>query len=287
MQCTLCPLKCGADREKQAGRCGVKGLSIAKYYLHPYEEPPICHTNGAGAVFFCGCSLRCVFCQNYEVSRARRGKAVSPRELAQIFRGLEEAGADSLDLVTGDHVADRLAEALSYYKPNIPVVFNSGGYISLRAIELLEPFIDIWMPDCKFFSKELSKRYTGRADYFEVASAALSRMAKKPALWDGNKLLTGIMVRHLVLPGCTSDSLKILDFLKDILPADAPLSIMRQYTPMGEIEGFPELQRKITAREYRRVVDYALALGFTRIYTQGKESASASFVPVWDDALND
>lgn len=282
MQCTLCPVKCGADREKQAGRCGARGLAVAKYYLHPFEEPPICHTNGAGAVFFCGCSLRCVFCQNYEVSRAERGKEVSPKELAGIFRELEEAGADCLDLVTGDHVADRLAETLSLYKPKIPVVFNSGGYISLAALELLEPHIDIWMPDLKFFSPELSKRYAGREDYFEVASAAISRMAKKPAVWDGKKLLSGIMVRHLVLPSCTSDSLRIVDFLKGVLPEDAPLSLMRQYTPMGSIEGFPELQRKITAREYRRVVDYALSLGFSNLYTQGKESADVRFVPDWD-----
>lgn len=282
MRCTLCPLKCGADREKAAGRCGVKGLTVAKYYLHPFEEPPICHTNGAGAVFFGGCSLRCVFCQNYEVSRAERGKAVSPQELAEIFRELEEAGADCIDLVTGDHVADRLAETLSLYKPNIPVVFNSGGYISMRAMDLLEPFVDIWMPDCKFFSKKLSKRYTGRENYFEVASAAIARMAKKPVRWDGNRLLSGIMVRHLVLPGCTSDSLKILDFLKGVLPEGAPLSLMRQYTPMGNIEDFPELQRKVTSREYRRVVGYALSLGFSNLYTQGKESAERAFVPDWD-----
>ncbi len=282
MCCTLCPLKCGVDREKAAGRCGVKGLSIAKYYLHPYEEPPICHTNGAGAVFFCGCSLRCVFCQNFEVSRAERGKAVLPRELAQIFRELEEAGADCIDLVTGDHVADRLAETLSLYKPKIPVVFNSGGYISMRALELLEPFVDIWMPDCKFVSRELSKRYTGREDYFEVASAAIQRMANKPLLWDGNRLLSGIMVRHLVLPGCTSDSLNVLAFLKGVLPDGAPLSLMRQYTPMGKIEGFPELQRRVTAREYSRVLNCALSLGFSNLFTQGKESAEASFVPHWD-----
>ncbi len=282
MRCTLCPLKCGADREIQAGRCGVKGLKVAKYYLHPFEEPPICHTNGAGAVFFCGCSLRCVFCQNYEVSRAQRGKEVTPEELAQIFRELEEAGADCIDLVTGDHVADRLAETLSLYKPNIPVVFNSGGYISMRAIELLEPYVDVWMPDCKFFSGELSKRYTGREDYFEVASAAIEHMAKKPVIWDGNRLMSGIMVRHLVLPGCTSDSLKVLDFLKGILPDDAPLSLMRQYTPMGEIEGFPELQRRVTVREYHRVLDYALSLGFSNLFTQGRESAEKKFIPHWD-----
>ncbi len=283
MQCTLCPLSCGADREKAAGRCGVKGLTVAKYYLHPYEEPPICHTNGAGAVFFGGCSLRCVFCQNYELSRAERGKAVSPKELAEIFRRLEEMGADTLDLVTPDHVSNLVAEALSYYRPKIPVVYNTGGYCKAEALKEIDPFVDVYLPDLKFFSPALSKRYTGRADYFEYASEALRFMAKKPLVrGEKGELLSGILVRHLVLPACTFDSLRVLDFLKEVLPAGAPLSLMRQYTPMGEISGMPELARRVTAREYRRVVDYAGTLGFSEIYTQGKESASAEFIPKWD-----
>ena len=283
MECRLCPVQCGADREKTFGRCGVKGLTVAKYYLHPFEEPPISHKNGSGTVFFGGCSLRCVFCQNYEVSRAKRGKSVTPKELIKIFRELEEMGADNINLVTPDHVSDLIAEALALYRPSVPVVYNSSGYALVPALERIDPLIDVYLPDLKFCSPALSERYTGRKDYFERASEAVAFMAKKPVSYDKTgKMLSGCIVRHLVLPMCTSDSLKVLDFLKGVLPGDVPLSLMRQYTPMGEIEGFPELARPITAREYRRVLDYAEALGFETVFTQEKESAKKAFIPSWD-----
>ncbi len=282
MQCTLCPVECGADREKRAGRCGVKGLSVAKYYLHPYEEPPISYLRGSGTVFFGGCSLKCAFCQNYEVSRARRGKELTPKELAEIFIQLENLGAENVNLVTPDHVSDLIAEALAYRKPNIPVVYNSGGYAKVGALERIAPYVDVWLPDVKFFSPALSARYTGREDYFRYASEAVAFMAQKKPAWAGGKMLSGILVRHLVMPACSSDSLRILDFLKKTLPDGAPVSLMRQYTPMGEIANFPELNRKITAREYGRVVDYAQSLGFTNLYTQDKSSAETAFIPQWD-----
>lgn len=282
MECRLCPVQCGADREKTAGRCGVKGLTVAKYYLHPFEEPPISYANGSGTVFFGGCSLRCVFCQNYELSRALRGKCVTPKELSEIFKTLENMGADNINLVTPDHVSMLVAEALSIYKPKIPVVYNSAGYCLTSALQEIDPYIDVYLPDFKFFSPEIAKRYTGREDYPSRAREAIAFMAKKPVAWRDGKLLTGILVRHLVLPMCASDSLRVLDFLKTALPENAPISLMRQYTPLGETADFPELQRKITAREYRRVVDYAIDLGFAAIYTQDKESADKTFVPQWD-----
>ena len=283
MECRLCPVACGADREKAPGRCGVKGLTVAKYYLHPYEEPPISHRNGSGTVFFGGCSLRCVFCQNYEVSRARRGKEVSPKELSDIFAQLEEMGADNINLVTPDHVSDLILEALALRRPKIPVVYNSSGYALVPALERIDPYIDVYLPDLKFCSPALSERYTGRRDYFERAGEAVAFMAKKPVSYDETgRMLSGCIVRHLVLPMCTSDSLKVLDFLKETLPKEVPLSLMRQYTPMGEIAGFPELNRPITAREYRRVLDHAEALGFETLFTQEKESAQKAFIPTWD-----
>lgn len=283
MQCTLCPVSCGADRDKNTGACGAKGLTVAKYYLHPFEEPCISHKNGSGTVFFGGCGLRCVFCQNYELSRAQRGKAVTQKELADIFRTLEYMGADNISLVTPDHVAHLIQEALDLYKPRIPVVYNSSGYCKVSALERIAPYIDVWLPDLKFFSPELAARYTGRRDYFEYASKAIEFMAQKPVVRDENgKLLSGLLVRHLVLPSCTSDSKRVLEFLRGALPENVPLSLMRQYTPMGDIEGFPELNRRVTDREYARVLDYAGALGFQNIYTQERESAERAFIPAWD-----
>lgn len=281
MQCTLCPIACGADRSVRAGACGVKGLTVAKYYLHPFEEPPVSYANGSGTVFFGGCSLRCVFCQNYELSRAVRGKEVTPAQLADIFRTLEEMGADNVNLVTPDHVSDLIAEALSLYKPHIPVVYNSGGYCKTDALERIAPYIDVWLPDLKFCSPDLAERYTGRRDYFDYASRAVDFMAQKGAVWQEGKLLSGLLVRHLVMPSCTSDSLHVLDFLHRTLPPHTPVSLMRQYTPMGH-SALPELQRTLTAREYRRVTDYALALGFDPLYTQEKESAGRAYIPDWD-----
>ena len=281
MQCTLCPIACGADRSVRAGACGVKGLTVAKYYLHPFEEPPVSYANGSGTVFFGGCSLRCVFCQNYELSRAVRGKEVTPAQLADIFRELEGMGADNINLVTPDHVSDLIAEALSLYKPHIPVVYNSGGYCKTDALERIAPYIDVWLPDLKFCSPDLAERYTGRRDYFDYASRAVAFMAQKGAVWQEGKLLSGLLVRHLVMPSCTSDSLHVLDFLHRTLPPHTPVSLMRQYTPMGH-SALPELQRTLTAREYRRVTDYALALGFDPLYTQEKESAGRAYIPDWD-----
>ncbi len=281
--CTLCPVACGADRDNNVGRCGVKGLSIAKFYLHPFEEPPISHKNGSGTIFFGGCHLRCVFCQNYKVSRAQRGKTVTPRELCDIFRQLEDMGADNVNLVTPDHVSHLIGEALAIYKPAIPVVYNSSGYCKIESLKEIDKYVDVYLPDLKFYSSELSKRYTGRADYFDYASKALEFMAKKPIRWkDDGKLLSGLLVRHLVMPMGIADSYKILDYLHETLSPSTPLSLMRQYVPMGEIENYPELNRKLTSREYRRVTDYALALGFENLFLQEKESAEKKFIPEWD-----
>ncbi len=282
-QCTLCPVQCGADRKINAGACGVKRISVAKYCLHAFEEPALSPNKKSGAIFFGGCSLRCVFCQNYELSRAERGKEIRPKELAEIFISLEEAGAENIDLVTPDHLVPMIAEALSIHRPNVPVVYNSSGYCKTETLREIDPYIDVYMPDLKFFSPELAERYTGKKDYFKYASQAINFMAKKPVLFENGQMKSGILVRHLILPCCTSDSVKVLDFLKSVLPANAPVSLMRQYTPMGDTEKYPELQRTLTDREYRRVKEYALSLGFSVLYTQDKSSADRSFIPDWDE----
>ena len=282
--CTLCPVECGADRTKQAGACGAKGMKIAKYYLHPFEEPCISFQKGSGTIFFTGCSLRCVFCQNYELSRATRGKEITPQELANIFLELENQGAENISLVTAAQFIPHLVAAFRIYRPKIPVVYNSSGYEKLSSLQLIDPYIDIYLPDLKFYSPALSKRYTGKEDYFDVASQALAFMAKKPHIMrEDGKMLSGLIVRHLVMPLGTSDSKQIVRWFASHMPHCAFLSLMSQYTPYGDTGKYPELGRRITQREYNAVLDEAFALGLgDRLFAQERSSASEQFIPDWD-----
>lgn len=282
MNCALCPVSCGADRERQAGCCGVKGIKIAKYYLHPFEEPIISFKNGSGCVFFCGCSLRCVFCQNWELSRNQRGREISPKELADVFRELEDKGADNINLVTPTHYVDKIAEAFAIYRPKIPVVYNTHGYEKISTLEIADTFTDIYLPDLKFIDPFLAERYTGRADYPDYALPAVEFMAQKPKKLSGDgKLLSGCIVRHLMLPLASYDSVKVVEFVAG-LPEDTYFSLMRQYTPFGEADKFPELKRKVTAREYDKVLNRVRELGLTNVFLQDEESAETSFIPKWD-----
>ena len=282
--CTLCPVECGANRLTGVGACGVSGLHIAKYYLHPFEEPCISFKKGSGTVFFTGCNLRCVFCQNYDVSRAKRGKAITAQELADVFKALEDMGAENVSLVTPSHLIPYLVPAFEIYKPQIPVVYNSGGYEKTDALKRIEPYVDIWLPDLKFYSSALSKRYLGKEDYFDYASEAVSFMANsKPLKMTAEgKMLSGCIVRHLVMPLCTSDSKSVLKWFARELPKDTYLSLMSQYTPFGKIEGLSELSRSVTAREYDAVVDAALSLGIENLFLQERDSSGKKYIPEWD-----
>lgn len=283
--CTLCPVACGANRLERAGACGATGLRIAKYYLHPFEEPCISFKNGSGTIFFTGCNLRCAFCQNYEVSRAKRGKALTPNELADIFKELENMGAENVSLVTPSHLIPYLVRAFEIYKPKIPVVYNTGSYEKIDALKAIDPYIDIYLPDMKFYSPTLSKRYLGKEDYFEHASQAIEFMAKSKslAITEDGKMLSGCIVRHLVMPLCTSDSKALLKWFNATLPPSTYLSLMSQYTPFGDIEGFKELSRPITAREYNAVIDTAIELGLeNRLFMQERNSSNEKYIPQWD-----
>lgn len=281
--CKLCPTECGANRITGVGACGVSGLRIAKYYLHPFEEPCISFKNGSGTIFFSGCNLRCPFCQNYEVSRANRGKEITPTELADIFKKLEDMGAENVSLVTPAHFVAHLAEAFRIYKPSIPVVYNTGSYEKVETLKRIDEYVDIYLPDMKFYSPSLSQRYLGKPDYFDVASAAIAFMANKPLrMTEEGKMLSGVIVRHLVMPLCTSDSKHILKWFASELPKDTYLSLMSQYTPFGKIEAFPELSRKITAREYNAVIDTASELGIDNLFLQERESSDTQYIPQWD-----
>ena len=274
---------CGAARDKTTGKCGVTNeIKIAKYYLHRYEEPIISGENGAGTVFFCGCSLQCAFCQNYEVSRNERGKTVTVKELAEIFKRLEEDGAATIDLVTPTQYSLQIAEALDIYKPKIPVVYNTHGYERTEVLEIIDKYVDIYLPDLKYFSPSRAKRYCGKENYFDVAFKAVEFMIKhKKAIEENGKLRQGVIVRHLVLPENLDETVKILTALRQII-GDAYLSLMSQYTPFGNIDGLKELQRKITRRESARAVSTAENLGFEKVFLQEFSSQSEKFIPDWD-----
>ncbi|MBQ8135901.1 MAG: radical SAM protein, partial [Clostridia bacterium] len=249
-----------------------------------WEEPCISGTDGrgTGAVFFSGCTLKCAFCQNMRISREGWGKEISVRRLADIFRSLEDEGAHSLDLVTGTQFIPSILNALDLAKPSIPVVWNSGGYEKAETLKLLDGYVQVYLPDLKHVSARLSRLCAGAEDYFQNAGEALLEMRRQVGenvVDEDGILQRGMLVRHLILPGCTTDSIAVLSFLHETLP-DVPVSVMRQYMPVSwcHIRG---LDRKITDREYERVLSAAQALG-VKGYMQGKESAVESFVPSFD-----
>ena len=281
-RCTLCPVECGANRLTGVGACGVSSLRIAKYYLHPFEEPCISFRNGSGTIFFCGCNLRCVYCQNYEVSRAQQGKEITPFQLADIFKELEDMGAENISLVTPSHLVPYLVHAFEIYKPKIPVVYNTSAYEKIDTLRLIDEYVDIYLPDMKFYSPALSKRYLGKENYFEYADKAIRFMCQKPLnVTPEGKMLSGTIVRHLVMPLCVADSKAVLRWFTT-LPDTAYLSLMSQYTPFGNVEKFPELQRPITQREYETVSEYALSLDIARLFLQQRNSSSKQYIPSWD-----
>ncbi len=283
MLCNLCPNSCKVDRSNSIGACGVDDkIKIAKYYLHKFEEPFISGKNGSGTIFFCGCSLKCVFCQNYDLSRNNRGKQISVLELAEIFKALEKMGAENVNLVTPTHYVDKIIDAFNIYKPNIPIVYNTHGYENLETLKKIDDYVDVYLPDVKYFSPLVSKRYTGKENYFEFTSKAVDFMMNKPLkLSTDGKILSGVVVRHLALPQNISDSKKILDWYsqyKDI----SYINIMSQYTPFGNVKDFPELNRRLTKREYDSLIEYAISLDINNAFYQKFESQSTEYIPQWD-----
>ena len=289
-KCTLCPRNCGADRNhKQTGVCGVTSqLRVARAALHYWEEPCISGTNGSGAVFFSGCALHCVFCQNEPIAQGSAGIDISPQRLAEIFLELQEKGANNINLVTPTHFVVQIAQAIKKARRNgliIPIVYNTGSYENIETLKLLDGLIDIYLPDMKYMDSSLSLKYSNAKDYFDVASKALDEMFKqvgKPVFDKRGIMKRGMIVRHLILPGMTYDSKNVIKYLYETFKDDIYISIMNQYTPLKQVEKYPEINRKVTDKEYDEVVDYAIELGVVNGFIQEGETASESFIPEFD-----
>lgn len=286
MKCNLCPRGCNADRQKQKGRCGVPDeILLARASIHLWEEPPVSGTSGSGTVFFSGCNLGCVYCQNYEISHEAKGRAVTEERLGEIFRELTAKGVHNINLVNPTHYAHKIKSILSKEKPSVPVVYNSSGYERVSTLKGLEGLVDIYLPDLKYISPDRSEKYSDAADYFDFASKALIEMKRQcpENIFDGNGIMQkGMIVRHLVLPQNTNQSIKILEWIRDNLGTATLISLMSQYTPCGQADKYKELTRKITAREYEKVVSAAEEMGFKNIFTQDYASASENFIPDFD-----
>lgn len=293
--CFLCPRKCGARRKNgELGACGMGSeMRIARIALHRFEEPPISGEVGSGTVFFCGCSLRCVFCQNKDISRGEiEGKVYSPSALADAIRALEASGAANINLVTPTHFADRIIEALEKVKPSlsIPVLYNTSGYESVQTLRRFQGLVDIYMPDFKYMSSDNATLYSSAPDYPDVAIAALREMYRQVGACrygDDGMLLRGMLVRHLVLPGCRKDSIEVLRTLAEILPKeDILVSIMSQYTPDFAMDcSYKNLRRRLTRFEYESVTDYAAKLGING-FIQELSSAKKDFTPDFSESNN-
>lgn len=289
MVCSLCPRKCGVDREISHGYCGAGSeAKVARAELHMWEEPCISGKNGSGTVFFSGCNLRCVYCQNYEISRQNNGagKEISDKKLSEVFLRLQEQHANNINLVTPTPYVPNIINALDMVKDklHIPTVYNCGGYESVETLKMLDGYIDIYMPDFKYCDSETAKKYSEAPDYPETVTKALEEMHRqtKGLEWNGDLLKKGLIVRHLVLPYQRKQSMKILGLLKETVPQkDMLLSLMSQFTPTPECKNYPEIDRRITTFEYNSVCDYARELDFNG-YFQERESAQSTYIPQWN-----
>ena len=285
-QCELCPRRCKADRLNGRGACGSGALvRAARAALHFGEEPCISGKEGSGTVFFSGCSLRCAFCQNQVISQEGYGRDLTARELAEVFRRLEDAGANNLNLVTGTHFAEQIAEALCIYRPKIPVLWNSSGYERPETVRMLSEFVDVWLPDLKYADPLLAEKLSGARDYPEYAFDAVGEMLDLSGnpRFDGQGHITGgVLIRHLVLPLHLKNTAAVLERIAERFGTEVWISLLFQYTPVREVPGFPELSRPLTRRERERAEEKLYSLGFHNGFVQERESAGTGMIPDFD-----
>ena len=292
--CMLCPRSCGADRANgKTGYCKETAtVRVARISLHMWEEPCISGENGSGTIFFSGCPLRCVFCQNKQIALGEKGAALATDELCDAFLLLQEKKAENINLVTPTHFVPQIVKAIERAKTKgltIPIVYNTSSYECVETIKMLDGFVDIYLPDLKYQSGELSRRYSNAPDYFAYATKAIDEMVRQTGkpVFAQNRMKRGTIVRHMIMPGHTKDSINIIRYLYEKYQDDVFLSIMNQYTPPKDItqQGFDELGRTVTKREYEKVVNDAIALGVTNAFIQEGETASKSFIPDFDDGV--
>ena len=284
MICTLCPRRCRADRAKAPGFCGLgEEMRIARVAPHLWEEPPISGTKGTGAVFFSGCTLRCVYCQNGEISHTGLGEAFTPEKLADALRRLVDRGMQTVSFITGTPYIPQILETLSLFRPSVPVVWNTSGYETVETLRLLQSAVDVYLPDLKHFSARMGQLCAKAPDYFTVASEAIQEMCRQTGpneYTEDGILKKGVLIRHLILPGLTGESMKLLTWVKDTLPEGPPVSLMRQYIPCNNVS-IPGLDRRVTEKEYLRVRDHMLSLDLPG-FLQEPDAAAADFIPAFN-----
>lgn len=285
LRCNLCPRNCNIDRKENTGFCKSHiNPKIARIAPHFWEEPCISGTKGSGTVFFSGCTLKCVFCQNYEISALNQGTEITPYRLSEEYRKLEQLGVHNINLVSACHYIPAVLESFEIYKPNIPIVYNSGGYEKVETLKMLEGIVDIYLPDFKYSDDTLAKEYSFAPNYVITAKLAIDEMLRQagtPVFDDNGIMKKGVIVRHLILPNHTKNSIGVLEILKENYDEKILVSLMGQYVPHGKAMDFEKLSRKITKREYKKVSDKLIELELDG-FMQELTSADEKYIPTWD-----
>lgn len=289
-KCILCPRNCLVNRKEKIGICGMKDkMVIARASLHMWEEPCISGNAGSGTIFFSGCNLKCIFCQNRDISTKLIGKAVTVDEFSKICLNLQKKGANNINLVTPTHFVPLIVEGIKIARKKgliVPIVYNTSSYETKETIQMLDGIVDIYLPDLKYYDDSYAIKYSHAPNYFQVATEAISEMIKqvgKPVFDENGMMKKGMIVRHLMMPGLTEDTKQILNYLYKTYQNDIYISIMNQYTPIRDFKQYPELNQKVSEEDYDEVVDYALDLGIKNAFIQEGDTANESFIP---DFLN-
>ncbi|AGB19667.1 radical SAM protein [Thermoanaerobacterium thermosaccharolyticum] len=287
--CNICPRNCNVDRSTKVGFCGMLSeIKVAKAYLHEWEEPCISGSRGSGTVFFTGCNLRCVFCQNYKISQENFGISVSTEKLADIFMNLEKSGAHNINLVSPTIYIPKIKESIIIARNkglSIPIVYNSNAYENVESLKTLDGLIDIYLPDLKYYSDETAIKYSKAPHYFEYATKAILEMYRQvgnPVFDDEGMMKRGMIIRHLILPGKLDETKEILKWISDNLPKEIYVSLMGQYIPYFKAYKYSEINKKISKKEYEEAIEYFFEIGLENGYVQDDESASTNFIPDFD-----